>query len=538
MKRSDESLTFPDADLRDINAALHRLAAETVPPPAFTSSVMSQLLREAMPQASTGVISASRDDTTGDHLFPALDGNATVQTTNDENGDLSPDVPRLYSSGAGVPTPAHGLTRRAFLVGSAAVAAGAVGIVLRTRSQPTPRGVATAPPVTVSAGVLAGNGAQIVLTRTSAQFDDAVGVRLTDLPPQQVVTLRAEMMDDAKTTWQSTATFVTDNAGTVDVGAQQPQAGTYTDVDAVGLFWSMKPVPATAFAKGFTANNLDPRMMTFAVEAGGATLATATLERRVLAAGVTQTEAREQGLIGTLFAPADSGPLPAIIIVSGGGESIYTGALLAAHGFATFTLAYTGIDPLPPDRVDIPLEYFETAIGWLQAQAEVNSERIGIVGDTGARELPLLLGATFPSLKAIVSYLPSGIIGPSGAPGVGRADSRKGAWTYQGAELPFTLSAQPDASDPAIIPVEKINGPVLLLSIETDRLQAQIAVDRLAQYHHPYPDQHVHYPIQDQAISLPYVPHYVGYSQSVRETQLAAIDAWDRMLTFLGQSLS
>ena len=63
----------------------------------------------------------------------------------------------------------------------------------------------------------------------------------------------------------------------------------------------------------------------------------------------------------------------------------------------------------------------------------------------------------------------------------------------------------------ATIPVEKINGPVLLISGEDDALWpstqlAQIAMDRLAQYQHPFPDKHLHYAGAGHLIGEPYLP--------------------------------
>ena len=52
----------------------------------------------------------------------------------------------------------------------------------------------------------------------------------------------------------------------------------------------------------------------------------------------------------------------------------------------------------------------------------------------------------------------------------------------------------------ATIPVERINGPVLLISGEDDqmwpsRTLAEIAMERLRAHRHPYPDEHIAYPV-------------------------------------------
>ena len=50
---------------------------------------------------------------------------------------------------------------------------------------------------------------------------------------------------------------------------------------------------------------------------------------------------------------------------------------------------------LPPTLSNIPLEYFETAIEWLQHQPRLDGGRIAVSGTSRGGELSLLLGATF-----------------------------------------------------------------------------------------------------------------------------------------------
>ena len=69
--------------------------------------------------------------------------------------------------------------------------------------------------------------------------DEPLGIRLTGLEPGQQVTLRASQTDDLARTWRAHATFVADANGQVDVAAQAPVSGTYTEADAMGLIWSM-----------------------------------------------------------------------------------------------------------------------------------------------------------------------------------------------------------------------------------------------------------------------------------------------------------
>jgi dienelactone hydrolase len=176
--------------------------------------------------------------------------------------------------------------------------------------------------------------------------------------------------------------------------------------------------------------------------------------------------------------------------------------------------------------------------------------------------LALLVGATFPQITAVVGYVPSGVLWP-GNDGTGRHQPGP-AWTYHGMPLPFvttatsyfsTQYADPDDFAHATIPVEKINGPVLLISGEDDALWpstqlAQIAMDRLAQHRHPYPDKHLHYAGAGHLIGEPYLPttgRTSGYNPTVKATldyggnakgyAAANADSWPQVLAFLHDSL-
>src|SRR5512140_2147123 len=93
---------------------------------------------------------------------------------------------------------------------------------------------------------------------------------------------------------------------------------------------------------------------------------------------------REHNLVANFFPPITNEPAPAILLLGGSDGGIETASnlapLLHAHGYAVLALAYFAIDPLPALLEEIPLEYFEHAIQWLQAQPTVLADRIGVIG--------------------------------------------------------------------------------------------------------------------------------------------------------------
>jgi dienelactone hydrolase len=104
------------------------------------------------------------------------------------------------------------------------------------------------------------------------------------------------------------------------------------------------------------------------------------------------------------------------------------------------------------------------------------------------------------------------------------------------------------------IPVERIGGPVLLISGEDDALwpsalMGEMALERLRRAAHPYPDAHLRYPGAGHLIGYPYLPTTVSvrrhpalgralaYGGTPVGAAGATADAWPRVLAFLRDTL-
>ncbi len=302
-------------------------------------------------------------------------------------------------------------------------------------------------------------------------------------------------------------------------------------------------------------------------------------EERIARQPVERTD-----LVGTLFYPTTLGPHPTVIVLGGFGGGIREGGAeaLVSEGFAALALAYLGTDPLPRELVEIPVEYFAEAIAWLKAQPAVDADRIAVMGNSKGGELALLLGATYPEdVKAVVAYAPSAVVW-QGVPSnewTYRLNPRS-SWSLGGEPLPFVRLASPLPSDmpqmtefffgepiaighifyeralkdridvaAASIAVEKINGPVLVISGTDDQMWpstrfCEMVIERLEAHDHPSSYEHLRYEGAGHMILMPNSEpeahqmdrFEVGGSKEANE--FANEDSWQKVLGFLRKSLS
>jgi len=210
-------------------------------------------------------------------------------------------------------------------------------------------------------------------------------------------------------------------------------------------------------------------------------------------------EVTENGLVADLFTDVSIQPRKAIIMLGGseGGKSWSRIKrpieLLVQRGFSVLSLAYFRSDNLPSSLEEIPLEYFEKVFDWLSTQTEIVPDEYAILGGSKGAEAALLLGSRYPQVKAVVAFSPSSVVWqgiPSKRFEIGK--DAKSSWSYQGESLPFLpypssikkwdlillrLRKMHDAAlrntvrvKEATIQVESIQGAILLISGERDRL--------------------------------------------------------------------
>ena len=393
--------------------------------------------------------------------------------------------------------------------------------------------------------------------------DEAIEVRITGLDPRQRVTLEATLVDDEDEAWTARATFLADETGTVDLGAQSPETGDWDVADPMAWCWAMTGEGDADTATLGTRPAVDVTFRALAAD-GGETTRTITRQvydgtlRSRSVAGESETDLdTEPGpdLVGTLYLPAGDGPHPAVVSLHGSAGRLgpdRTEKMLATRGYATLALDYTGPAEALPDRIrEVPLGYVRRAIDWLRDRPAVADGPVGLVGVSRGAELALLVGARSDGVGAVVSYAGSGVAfdTPMGDP----------AWVDDGEPVPHVSgTGEPDRTDAgevvtrpvlergfdeadparraaATIPVEDIGGPVLLVSGGDDRVWparklSAVAAERLAAADHDF----AHLTREDvgHLIGVPHVPlaSFDRGGGSPRATARLGESAWKQTL--------
>ena len=393
------------------------------------------------------------------------------------------------------------------------------------------------------------------IAKTDVLVDDGVAIAASGFAPGAsiTVTLRGGAGDQLT----SSATFVADANGAIDLGKMAPTRGSYKGADAMGLFWSVtrKSPPQDEDAGGSS-----PESWTLTAEAAGAPPARATLRRRAVAEGVRISPVRENGLVGMFYEPPDAGRHPSIIVLGGSGggipPAIGPAGGFASRGYAVLALAYFGAPGLPRTLSNIPLEYFGTALQWLANRPTVDPSRIAVVGSSRGAELALLLGTLFPALRAVAAYMPSNVVNR------GCCDmSTPVAWTLGGRAIaPVPAAGMRGRAgmmpmDRPEIPVEHIHGGVILISgkddgvWESSEMAARIE-SRLRRNHFAFPVVSLVYDHAGHAITRPYTStmdldsrrhpisgRMIHAGGTPSGNAHARDDSWPRVLSFLDENL-
>ena len=232
---------------------------------------------------------------------------------------------------------------------------------------------------------------KIVVTPNEVLIDQPVEISISNLKPNQQITVEASCKNKDNDAWKSYAVFQADEKGIVNVVRQAPISGSYKGVDPMGLFWSMTPTDKEILKKvPPTFNFLEVSLSVFVENKLRAHMG---IQRLPIASNIEKKIIREEGIVGTLFYPKTMQHGPGVIHVGGSGGRIPEdfAQLIASHGYTVLALGFFGVEGLPDRLKNIPLEYFQKAMKWFKKLPQVDPDHIALSGRSRGGELVLLL---------------------------------------------------------------------------------------------------------------------------------------------------
>lgn len=231
----------------------------------------------------------------------------------------------------------------------------------------------------------------------------------------------------------------------------------------------------------------------------------------------TETLPADHGKVkAELFAgPGDSQPLLVGLGGSEGGNAWASDHWKAqrdaylAQGYALLAIGYFGMEGTPATLDRIALEGVHDAIAKAAADPRIDGRCIAVIGGSKGGELALTLASHYPDIKAVVAIVP-----PHAVFAGLTAALTTSSFTWQGKQVPFVpvpwrttpalltgnlrrafeiMLEDGAAAERAAIAVEKINGPVLLVSATKDefwpstemseRVVRRLEANRFAHHH-------------------------------------------------------
>lgn len=210
---------------------------------------------------------------------------------------------------------------------------------------------------------------------------------------------------------------------------------------------------------------------------------------------------------------------------------------VAAAGISALAVGYFGVEGTPKTIIDFPLEYVFDAAVFLHKSGHENVIAVGI--SKGA-ELALAAASYSEEINGVTALSPSSRMNMGIGPGISWV--KASSWTFKGDELPYAYAKVPgwravlksirareltfrfayeeayrNAGDESMIPIEKINGPVLVCGALEDSLwpSAQ-ACDEIIDRLEKHPFKHPHKKLVYRYASHILLPFDTGYNKYFR----------------------
>ena len=229
---------------------------------------------------------------------------------------------------------------------------------------------------------------------------------------------------------------------------------------------------------------------------------------------------KEQGVVETLLYLGKGNNQPLIVAFGGseGGNGWHRNHLkskrdsLIQKGYAVLAIGYFNSDGTPSNLDRISLDAISDTIMNIAKNSKIDKSKIALIGGSKGGELVLNLASRFNQYKAVIAMSASNVSFPAIT-----WSSNTSSWTYKNKEVPYvpatlkTISPSlkgdlytafsimledEKAVKKAEIEVEKINGPILILSGKKDdqwpaTLMSNKIIERLNKNNFKYYHKHI-----------------------------------------------
>ena len=181
-------------------------------------------------------------------------------------------------------------------------------------------------------------------------------------------------------------------------------------------------------------------------------------------------------------------------------------------GYAFLAIGYFGANGTPKLLEKIAIEDVYNAIKKASNNKKVNGKKIAIVGGSRGADLALLVGSYYKDIDCVIGLVASNAVFPGNT-----NHFTTSTWTFEGKELPFvpvneeavpflmkrdlrgtfeTMLKDTIAEKRALIKVEKIKGPILLISATEDEVapttpMSDKIIARLKEQKFKYHNEHI-----------------------------------------------
>jgi dienelactone hydrolase len=325
-----------------------------------------------------------------------------------------------------------------------------------------------------------------------------------NLRSDQTIRITSLMITGDRRFFSSTQSFQI-KGSELNTAKDAPIDGSYTGIEPDGYFWSMAETHKLA-PDMLSMLSYDPTAIVVQAQSQKNGILSAKVHRDFAVSFTTVQDVRTGGIVGKLFMPKRGNNRTAVVVIPGAGGPNFdmsNAYLLAARGFIVLSLAYYGLDGLPPQLESIPIEYFSRAIDYLRREYLGSEGKIVILGISRGTEAAAMLALQREDIDGLILLSPSSVLNSAWGTDL---KARMPAWTLHGFGLPFMPSVEDEhevmrmqtppyktralydlrldnlkKDDPARIPFDRIKADVVLLSCDEDevwpsaRMSADIA---------------------------------------------------------------